>query len=223
MEKFSLKNNFFTRLNIVNKLLFLFGTLFIVVGIVLLTISLSGEVLDEQYVMTDITERIFKGKLKLSKGEVRATKSTDYIEKGMYKITYQNHFKKLDKGNLLEEGSYFSIIDIIGKGYNIDANKIEVNGKNYKFNNYIIRTDEGILVEYKNGTIYIEIPDTLISKNNSISIYITLKGREEHFEYLTTEDSYFNFIPNVDNDFYNKKSSQSYMIDGYGYIKLKRR
>lgn len=223
MRKLSLKDNFFSKLSIVNKLLFVFAILFIFTGSVLLAISLKGEVLNEEYIMTDITERIFDGELELSKGEVRATKSTDYIEKGMYKITYKNHFKKLDKGNLLEEGSYFSIIDIIGKGYAIDANKIEVNGKNYKFNNFIIRTDEGILVEYKNGTIYIEIPDSLISKSNVINLYIILKGREEYFEYVTTEDSYFNFIPNVDNEFYNKKSSQSYIIDGYGYIKLKKR
>lgn len=223
MKKFSFKNNFFKKLSIVNKLLFIFGVLFIISGIVFLAISLSGEVLDEKYVMTDITERVFNEELKLSKGELRATKSTDYIEKGMYKITYENHFNKSDKGNLLDEGSYFSIIDIIGKGYTIDANKIEVNGKNYKFNNYIIRTDEGILVEYKNGTVYVEIPDSLILNKNIISIYIILKGREEHFEYVTTEDSYFNLIPNIDNAFYDKKTSQSYMIDGYGYIKLKKR
>ena len=223
MKKFSFKNNFFSKVNIVSKLLFVFGVIFILTGSICIYVSLSGEVLDDKYIMTNITERIFDGELNLSKGEVRATKSTDYIEKGIYKITYQNHFRNLDTGNLLEEGSYFSIIDIIGNGYDMDANKIEVNGKNYKFNNYIIRTDEGILIEYKNRTIYVEIPETLISKNNTVSIYITLKGRKEHFEYLTTEDSYFNLIPNIDNDFYEKKSSQSYIIDGYGYIKLKKR
>lgn len=223
MKKISLDNKFFVKLKLLYKILLILGLVFIVVGIVLLCFSLRHEVLSDGYIITDVKERIFKGDLHLSKGEIRAVKSTDYIGKGTYKLTYENYFKELDKGDLLAKGTYFSIIDVIGRGYHIDANKIEVNGKNYVFESLVIRTDEGILIEYTDRTLFIEIPDQLASKKNNIVVYITLKEREEFFEYVTTEDCYFNLLPNVNNDFYAKKSSQSYMIDGYGYIKLKKK
>jgi len=215
------KKNFFMRQTILVRILLVLSILLILVGISFIIYAHKPEVLNEKYIITDVTERVFDGKVSLGKGEIRAIKSTDYIGEGIYKLTFSNYSNPIDNGSILEKGSYFSIIDIIGDGYIIDANDVVVNGKHYKFNNQVINADNGILIEYNNGALYIDIPANLISDTNVIEVNLILKGRKEFVEYITTDDAYFNFIPSMDNDFYKKKMSQSYMMDGYGYIILK--
>lgn len=215
------KGNFFTRQTILVRILLVLGVLCVLVGTSFIIYAFKPEVLNEKYIITDVTERVFDGKLSLGKGEIRAVKSTDYIGNGVYKLVFSNYSNPIDNGSILEDGSYFSIIDIIGDGYYIDANDVVINGKHYKFNNQVINADNGILVEYNNGALYIDIPSSLIENTNTIEVDLVLKGRKEYVEYVTTSDAYFNFVPSMDNDFYKKKMSQSYMMDGYGYIILK--
>ena len=53
-----------------------------------------------------------------------------------------------------------------------------------------------------------------------IIISLKLVGRDSGVKYITSQDAYYSFVPSVENDFYGKKNSQAYVIDGFGYIKL---
>ena len=108
----------------------------------------------------------------------------------------------------------------MGKGYELDQNRIIINEKTYKLVDGTVTTDEGIIVDYQDNILYIDLPPSLLLEVQNMEFYITLTERELFFEYVTTQDTYFNLIPSEDNDFYTKKESQSYMMDGYGYIKL---
>lgn len=220
MKKIMSKLTFFKELKLPIKIMLIGGIFFIVLGTILIFLSFRNEVLDDNYVITDVTEYINEPLDNLSPGEVRAIVTTEYQEQGEYKLIFQNYAKKLDNTDLIREGSYFSIIDILGKGYELDQNRIIINEKTYKLVDGIVTTDEGIIVDYQDNILYIDLPPSLLLEVQNMEFYITLTERELFFEYVTTQDTYFNLIPSEDNDFYTKKESQSYMMDGYGYIKL---
>ena len=220
MKKIISKLTFFKELKLPIKIMLIGGIFFIVLGTILIFLSFRNEVLDDNYVITDVTEYINEPLDNLSPGEVRAIVTTEYQEQGEYKLIFQNYAKKLDNADLIREGSYFSIIDILGKGYELDQNRIIINEKTYKLVDGTVTTDEGIIVDYQDNILYIDLPPSLLLEVQNMEFYITLTERELFFEYVTTQDTYFNLIPSEDNDFYTKKESQSYMMDGYGYIKL---
>lgn len=220
MKKIMSKLTFFKELKLPIKIMLIGGIFFIVLGTILIFLSFRNEVLDDSYVITDVTEYINEPLDNLSPGEVRAIVTTEYQEQGEYKLIFQNYAKKLDNADLIREGSYFSIIDILGKGYELDQNRIIINEKTYKLVDGTVTTDEGIIVDYQDNILYIDLPPSLLLEVQNMEFYITLTERELFFEYVTTQDTYFNLIPSEDNDFYTKKESQSYMMDGYGYIKL---
>lgn len=220
MKKIMSKLTFFKELKLPIKIMLIGGIFFIVLGTILIFLSFRNEVLDDNYVITDVTEYINEPLDNLSPGEVRAIVTTEYQEQGEYKLIFQNYAKKLDNTDLIREGSYFSIIDILGKGYELDQNRIIINEKTYKLVDGTVTTDEGIIVDYQDNILYIDLPPSLLLEVQNMEFYITLTERELFFEYVTTQDTYFNLIPSEDNDFYTKKESQSYMMDGYGYIKL---
>ncbi len=220
MKKIMSKLTFFKELKLPIKIMLIGGIFFIVLGTILIFLSFRNEVLDDNYVITDVTEYINEPLDNLSPGEVRAIVTTEYQEQGEYKLIFQNYAKKLDNADLIREGSYFSIIDILGKGYELDQNRIIINEKTYKLVDGTVTTDEGIIVDYQDNILYIDLPPSLLLEVQNMEFYITLTERELFFEYVTTQDTYFNLIPSEDNDFYTKKESQSYMMDGYGYIKL---
>ena len=220
MKKIMSKLTFFKELKLPIKIMLIGGIFFIVLGTILIFLSFRNEVLDDNYVITDVTEYINEPLDNLSPGEVRAIVTTEYQEQGEYKLIFQNYAQKLDNADLIREGSYFSIIDILGKGYELDQNRIIINEKTYKLVDGTVTTDEGIIVDYQDNILYIDLPPSLLLEVQNMEFYITLTERELFFEYVTTQDTYFNLIPSEDNDFYTKKESQSYMMDGYGYIKL---
>ena len=222
MKKLREKLSFFKKLALPIRIMFIVGVFFIVSGIILVMLSFRNEVLDGTYVITDIAEYKNEPLENLSKGEIRAIVSTEYQGEGTYKLIFSNYAKKLDEGSIIRKGSYFSIIDIIGRGYELDLENIKINDKTYKLTESVT-SDEGIIVDYEDHILYIDIPENLILKTQKLEFYITLVERDLYFEYLTTEDTYFNLVPSSDNDFYPKKESQSYMMDGYGYIKLNKK
>lgn len=110
--------------------------------------------------------------------------------------------------------------DILGKGYELVSNKVIINEKEYKLNDGKTSSENGINISYDNNIISIEIPEKLLLKENVIEISIKLVERKTNVKYQTSQESYFSFVPSMDNDFYNKKSSQSYIIEGSAYIEL---
>lgn len=212
--------NSLKELDFSRKLLLILGVLLIIIGIILTLLSFIHEVLDDKYIIKDVTENISKDIKSLSKGEMIASKSTEYMKEGIYKITYINYAKKLGNKNLIDGGSYFNITDMLGSGYELIPNKININDKNYKLKDNTISSEKGINISYENNILSIDIPNSSLLKQNVIEVYIKLIGRDKNVEYVTSQDAYYSFIPSVENDFYNKKSSQAYVIDNFGYIKL---
>lgn len=217
MKKIMSKLTFFKELKLPIKIMLIGGIFFIVLGTILIFLSFRNEVLDDNYVITDVTEYINEPLDNLSPGEARAIVTTDYQEQGEYKLIFQNYAKKLDNADLIREGSYFSIIDILGKGYELDQNRIIINEKTYKLVDGTVTTDEGIIVDYQDNILYIDLPPSLLLEVQNMEFYITLTERELFFEYVTTQDTYFNLIPSEDNDFYTKKRI-SIIYDGWLWI-----
>ena len=60
----------------------------------------------------------------------------------------------------------------------------------------------------------------MLTKSYTIEIKIKLDNRETNTKLITNSESYYTFTPNETNDFYNKKTMQSYIIKGSAYIIL---
>lgn len=219
MEK-TRKNNFFAKLGLKNKILFILGFVLLFVGLVLVLFSFRNEVLDEKYVITSATNYISKENSELHPGEIEVIKNTEYMEKGVYKITYITNSKKIKGKDILESDSYLTIIDELGDGYRFATEKIIVNDKVYD-TKQLLPANGFIGFEYNDNILYIQLADELITERQVIELEIELKDRNAGVEYRTSKNSYYSFAPNIDNDFYNKKSYQAYIIDGFGSIKLK--
>lgn len=220
MKKIFSKDSFFMKLSIFKKVLCGVGIVFLITGIIFVILSFSHEVLDDKYIIKTVTEYVSGDSNKLSKGELDVVKSTEYTENGIYKVTYVNYAKKNGDKDLLENGSYFYITDMLGNGYELVSDKVKINDKEYKLSDNTISSEKGINISYDNNVINIEIPNTLLFDKNTIEVYIKLVARDVNVKYPTSQEAYFSFVPSIDNDFYSKKTAQSYVIDGYGYIEL---
>lgn len=220
MKKIFSKDSFFMKLSIFKKVLCVVGIVFLVTGIIFVILSFSHEVLDDKYIIKTVTEYVTGDSNKLTKGELDVVKSTEYTENGIYKVTYVNYAKKNGDKVLLENNSYFYITDMLGNGYELISDKVKINDKEYNLSDNTISSEKGINISYDNNVINIEIPNTLLFDRNTIEVYIKLVARDVNVKYLTSQEAYFSFVPSIDNDFYSKKTAQSYVIDGYGYIEL---
>lgn len=210
----------FMNLSFLKRFLCVFGFAFVIVGIILVVLSFNHEILDDKYIIKTVTEYTSNNNKKLAKGEMNASKITEYIGKGIYKVTYTNYAKESNGKKLIEDNSYFYITDMLGKGYELDTTKVKINNKEFNLEDNTVFSSEGINISYDNNVINIEIPSKLLFNESTIEIYIKLVGRHINVKYPTSQESYFSFIPSIDNDFYSKKTAQSYVIDGYSYIEL---
>ena len=84
MKKIMSKLTFFKELKLPIKIMLIGGIFFIVLGTILIFLSFRNEVLDDNYVITDVTEYINEPLDNLSPGEVRAIVTTEYQEQGEY-------------------------------------------------------------------------------------------------------------------------------------------
>lgn len=198
--------------------LFLLGAFLILCGIFLINLSFKHETLDKDYSLKEVTEYPITDVPKLNSGELSAIKSTSYKEKGIYEIKYTNYSKKSNY-SLIEKGTTFNITDIIGQGFKVKPNII-INNKSYTLENNKLKTKDHIEVFYVNNVLDIQIPSNLIENNNVIQVELELVARQINKRYITSEDAYYSFIPSSLNENYPKKATQSYVIDGYGYIEL---
>lgn len=221
MERLLVKNNFCVSLNVLIRILCILGIVFIISGIILVAFSFKNEVLDDKYIVKTAAGYI-SDDVKLSEGELSVTKNTEYVGNGIYKVVYTNHARAVGKKSLIETGSSFFITDMLGKGYELITEKIKINDTECKLNNDKFDKKK-IGISYDNNIINIEIPDKLILNKNKIEVYIKLVSREVNKKYPTSQETYFSFKPSSENDFYNKKAVQSYMVEGYGYIELDER
>lgn len=210
------KDSVYRHFKFFKKLFFGLGIVFLIIGICLIFLSFCNEVIDGSYVVKDVSSYTSSNK-SLSKGELNVTKDTKYVKDGRFEITYTNYS---NGNNLLFSGSYFNITDMFGKGFVLDESEALVNGNSYKFNNGSCSSKEGINLEYQNNVLDIEIPNSLVSNKNKIVVYIKLTGRSTNVKYVTSQDSYFSFVPSMENNYYGKKSSQAYVIEGKGYIRI---
>ena len=215
MKEVAKKNKFYDAISIPVKLLFITGILFVVFGALLVMLSFKDEILDSKYKMTEVTEYISNKNIKLPEGQVYVTKE---LEKGIYKVTYKN-FANKSKSNILETSTNLTIKDSLGEGY-ILKESVTINDKNYTLKDNKTYNNNGILLSYENNTIEVNIPNTEATTTNEIICYIKLIGRKTNYKYQTSKETYYNLTPSLDNNYYQKKSSQSYLIEGNAYILL---
>lgn len=199
--------------------IFLFlSVLIILFGIVLVICSFMHETLDEKYIIKEVTGYTPSDK-KLKKGEVSVSRNVLYIRNGEYKITYNINYNREDLDILFSNNSKFTITDVIESAYKLSRNTVIINDQSVKLYSYNTVTSD-YEMNYTNNTFEISFPIKKIEKYNSIVIYIKLEDRETNKKYFTSSEAYYTFVPNSVNDFYNKKATQSYVIDGDGYILL---
>ena len=209
IKRFFSKSNSF-----ISKLLGILGIIFIFSGIFLIILSFSNEVLDNKYIIKEVKESSYPKNI-LKKGEIKLLKSTKYTNKGTFKITY-----KIDGNgnNLLKPKTIFNITDIQSSGYMI-GESIIINDKEYKLDGNNVTSKEKIKLSYISNILNIDIPSES-AFDTTIIIYLTLNDRKTNYEYRTSLDSYYSFTPSDDNDFYEKKDSQSYFLNDESYILL---
>lgn len=211
--------SFFKSIGIVTKFILLLGLLCIFFGIFLILYSFKYEIIDDKYLVIDYSESLVKSEPKLDAGEVVVTGETKYIRDGVFRVTFINYAEKIGKSSILKEDTDLTITDNLGEGYELYDKGIVINGKVYNTLTSVL-SSEKIRFEYKDNSVMIVIPNVLINTNNNISFYIKLKDRNLNIKYDTTLDSYYSFEPSDENDFYEKKGYQSYVVNGEGYIKL---
>lgn len=200
---------------------FMIGLILVISGIFLTICSFKREVLDDKYIVKESTGYTAENK-KLKKGEINVTKEVDYVSKGMYKIIYKINYNREDIDLLFSNKSDFSIIDVIGDSYKLAKDEIMINKNPVKLYSYSTITSDYKL-SYIDNTFEIVFPIEKIGNYKTITIYIELKDREVNKKHYTSNESYYSFVPNVTNDFYSKKTIQSYVIDGSGYIFLEKK
>ena len=198
---------------------FVLGILLIFSGVVLVILSFRDEVLDNKYIVEKSTEYVSKKK-DLHKGEFSITKDVDYVLNGRYKITYNIAYKQFSGNILFADKSKVTITDIFGDGYKLDTNEIFINNDPIKlYSSSTVTSDYEM--NYNNNTFEIVFPKDKVFKYNRIVLYIDLTERIVNTEFVTSKESFYTFVPNVKNDYYEKKTMQSYSIEGFGSIVLK--
>ena len=208
MEKKSFKDLSFSK-----QLLLILGIFCIVWGLLFIYLAFDKEKLDDGSKIDEVTE--YKAeKPKLSIGEVKVIKTTEYLKDAEYKLIYKNYMNNRGNIEVLDKSSGIQIADILGTGYEFVKKSIKVNGSNY--------TDKNkIKVNVTNGVINIDIPNDMATNVNVVELKIKLTQNTSGIKYFTSQDAYYNFVPNAENKFYGKKTPQSYLIEGNGYIKIK--
>lgn len=210
---------FFKSINFFIKFLFFLSILFIITGITLIVFSYKYEILDEKYLIVEHGEYRNKESNSLSNGEVKVTGNTKYIKDGIFKVTFNSHASKNNGKKVLDDDSNLVITDNLGEGYELYQKEIVINEKEYNYSENIISKDN-IKFSLREDEVSIQVPAKLVNKNNTITFYIRLSSRNLNKIYETTKDSYYSFTPSSENTFYEKTGSQSYIINGSGYIKL---
>ena len=178
----------FSSFNTSKKILSVLGCFCIVLGFIFILLSFRNEVIDKKYEIIDHTEYSAESVHGLKPGEIRIVKDIDYIEDGVYKVTYFNYFKKLDGKSILEDDSFLSIIDMFGLGYTLNENKVIVNEKVYRINNGLDKNN--VSISYEDNMLTINLPSNLSERENKIEFYIKLIGRNVNYKYITSQDSY---------------------------------
>lgn len=212
METVSKKRNFLI------VFLFILGLLFTTLGIVLTVGSFRHEVLDNKYVIKTVTD-YNSVKPKLESGQMAVTKDIAYLSDGIYKITFKNYSNFGDNSELLEKDSAFNIVDLIGDSYILLEDSLVMNGKKITLADNIY-FDNDISISYNNNTIEFKLPADSLKKNNEIEMKIKLNDMTTGVRHMTSHESYFNFIPSSSNNYYQKRTAQSYVINGSAYIVL---
>ena len=200
-------------------LCFILGLFSVLSGVYLVINSFKHEVLDEKYIVEQATE--FKSENKsLSKGEVSVTKNVKYLSKGNYEITLRINHNQDDESILFSNKSKFTITEVIGDGYELNTDKIIINKDPIRLYSHNTITSD-YEMRHDNNTFEISFPNNKVFKYNTITFYIKLVDRDLSIKYNTSKESYYSFTPSAMNDYYNKKTMQSYMIEGSGYIILR--
>ena len=212
MDKQS-KYKSFKELSFSKQLLLILGIFCIVWGLLFIFLAFNKEQLDNGTKIDEVTEHI-ADKPKLSIGEVKVIKTTEYLSDAEYKLVYKNYMNNSGNMKVLDTSSGIQIVDILGTGYEVVDKSIRVNSSRYNDNNKI-------KVNVTRGAINIDIPNDLSTKVNNVELKIKLTQNSPGIKYFTSQDAYYNFVPSDENKFYGKKTPQSYLIDGNGYIKLK--
>lgn len=194
------------------QLLLIIGVFCIVWGLFFVYLSISKERIDKNSKIAEVTEYV-ADKPKLTIGEIKVTKSTRYLKDAQYKLEYKNYMNSENNTEVLDKTSGIQIVDVLGNGYSLVENSLKVNDKKYTKN-------EQIKVDIENHTIKIDIPNELCSTINKVEAVIKLTDKSPDIKFFTSQDAYYNFVPSENNKFYEKKTPQSYLIDGNGYIKL---
>lgn len=198
---------------------FILGILFVLSGVGLVIYSFRDEVLENKYIVEKSTEYVSKKK-DLHKGEFSVTKNVDYVLKGRYKITYKIDYKQASGNVLFADKSKITITDIFGDGYKMDTNEIFINNDPIKlYSSSTVTSDYEM--SYNNNTFEVVFPKDKVVKYNKIVVYVELKERAVNTEYITSKEAFYTFVPSIKNSYYEKKSMQSYSIEGTGSIVLK--
>ncbi len=199
------------------KLLFMLGIIFVVLGIVLIVLSFKHEVLDDVYIVREVTN-YNSSKGSLARGQIKVVKDITYLKEGRYMITYKNYFNS-EQTEVFDPEAAFSIVDMFGDGYTLEEDNITINGKSFTINNRADITDRPI-VSYYNNTLDVKLPPAFAKINNTITVYVKLTSRDINKKHHVSKESYFAFTPGANNSYYEKKAAQSYIIEGSAYIKL---
>ena len=202
----------FRKMPFYKQLVLVLGIFCILWGLLFVYLAFDKEKINKNSKIDEVTEYI-ADKPKLSVGEVNVTKTTEYVKGGEYRLIYKNYIKEDDKVKALDETSGINIVDVVGNGYKILEKSIKVNSRSYS-------DASDIKVVLESQMIKIDIPHELCNDTNTIELKIKLQEKNSGVKYTTSQDAYYNFTPGVNNRFYEKKTPQSYLIDGAGYIKL---
>ena len=200
------------------KTIFFSGIALILIGSVLIVFSFQKETLDNKYKVEKQTSYNSSTK-HLSKGEIYVTKDIKYMSNGTYKITYKTHYNNKNINSILAKKTLFSITDTISDKYKLIENSILVNDKPMKVT---IRnmSNDSINITYYENLFNIDIPSSMFTTPYTVEMKIKLDSRETNTKLVTNKESYYSFTPSEENDFYNKKSMQSYIINGSAYMIL---
>lgn len=210
-------NKFVTKPILKTKIILVIGIVFIVIGTFLVGFSFKKEVLDDKYIIETVTNYKTSQTKELETNELSATRTIKYLKNGIYKLTYTN-YSNPNEENLLETGTSFHIVDIYTDSYKLEEDSITINDQKYSLDN---NTKDGISINYNNNTLDISIPNTLINKENIIEVNVKLESRDINKKHNISQELYYSFTPSTENEFYNKKAAQSYVIEGNGYMILK--
>ena len=207
------------KLHTIAIILFILGIISIITGIFLLVFSNKVVLLTEK----DIKEiKTYKSVQKeISPGAVIVTKDMIYTGDYTYKLIYKTYSKVGKSKEIIEKDTYLEIIDSINKDYNIPLENLKINNEEVKYIDKRGTSKENITIDCDNNQINIKIPANLVLQKNEIIVYVKLNNKTINEKHYISDETYYTFTSSIENDYYNKKTKQSYIIEGEGYIILK--